>query len=1686
MKKIFYTVTLSLIFSLFYNHTYASHAMGADISYECLGNGQYRIIYQFYRDCSGISSPTSIPVTITSSCGGTQSLTLTQDPLFPPIEVSNLCTTAPSTCAGGTNPGVQRYTYTATITLVPGCIYTVGYAECCRNTSSNIASSQSLDLYVNTTINTNNALCNNGPRFTSYPVPYYCVNQAYSYSHGTVEIDGDSLVYTLVPPLDALGVPAGYTPPFSVTNPMPTATGFVFNSQTGQFNFTPTTPGFYVIAIQVDEYRNGVLIGTTMRDIQIVVINCNNIPPVVFPNITTNNSSGGLVVNNSTLGICPGTTATFNIVAFDPTGQPITVTSNIATSMPGATLVTTPINGRNDSVRITFTWSPSPADSGFRNFTMTISDNVCPVPGNQIYTYNITVLRGVSLGPDKGYCPVGGPVTVNAQGASRFRWTTLAGGPPIGMVSSNLDSTIVQFAPSVTTTYIAIGNLQGGCKDRDTITIIAANDFFTSLTASDDTICKNATSTLTLTPSPLAEGPFTYTWFVNGVRLDTAITTNTRVVKPLVTTTYRVEVTSRDLCFVRKDSITIVVSGIGPKVEIFANKNFICPGDTINLTSRILDIECGLTPGGLGAACPGGSQFQNTTIGAGTGTSTVAGPYRNFWHDGRTQYLFRASELQALGMQAGTITDLSVFVATKGSTVPFNGFTIKMGCTSLNSLTTFVEGLSVVANPIPYTTIANSWNSHTFDNPYDWDGLSNIIVEMCFDNTTFAGTNDAVRITNAFAGATIYRQVDGQVGCTLTAPVSLTERPNILFGSCIPPVSGYNYTWTPSTPDISCTNCPNPQVVLSGNTRYQLVVDNGFCNGDTVIDLAINPNVSVTAGQDVVTCGQAAQLNVAPINPVTPVCIPNYSLASIPYSAKTAVSPTTVVFNQNCSNGLDHERFAGPVTLPFPFQFYCNTYNQINITQNGYVTFNPTTCVGTPQALPNANTPNNLIALCYADLSTAGFTGGAGSVEYFTTGVAPNRVFTIRYNNVQFLFTTNVVRGEIQLYETTNVVEVHTFLQNRTTANKVQGIENSTGTAAVTVTGRNNQNWSVTTTPDAYRFTPQYNGAFPIAYTWSPSIGLSDSSIFNPAANPVGATCYEAKVTYNNGCVTRDTVCVTLSTFPYTLTVSPDSVCPGGTAQLSLTGPGVTYTWSPANQVSDPSISNPTATVINTTQFNVTASNIDGCVVRDSITLYTFAHPPVNLPGDRSICSTDSFLISPNGGPYTDYEWYNLATGNTIISTQPSIYAFPGNSYFVKVRSAGSSCFYFSDTFDLSAFALSPITAVGAATICDGDSVVLQANAGLTNYQWNNSTQTQLNVVRTAGIYFYTANDANGCLLSSDTAVVNVDANPVINFNQFKNPICPGDVITINAGLESGVIYTWTPGGVADSISVNTAGVYEVIANRNGCIRTDQVVINAATPPVVILPADTNVCSCNFSKVVTPFVQSTSGVTYEWSTNSIIDEITVTTSGTYEVTVTDGNNCTASATQTFGVYCLNVEARSDASSVNLGDSTRLNGVIINTNYTPNPKYEWTPDSSVTNPDAQTTWTRPSSTTTYVLKLEDQTHGCVAFDTITIGVVPPGLYGLPNAFTPNGDGQNDFFYPFFPPGSSAYVSELRIYNRWGQLVYSGLLTPGWDGNVGGQPAPMDTYTYYIQVTVPDASQPSGFTINNVSGTFALLR
>jgi gliding motility-associated-like protein len=1907
MVKIYSSILLVFVLSfLTANKAMASHAQGADISYECLGNNQYKIIYQFYRDCSGISASTSVIADITSTCG-TSTVTLNPDPLYPTTEVSQLCPSATSTCNGGTNPGVQVYTYTAIVTLLPNCIYTVSYGECCRNTSNNLASSQSFDLYVETTINTNNALCNNGPRFTTYPVPYYCIGSQYSYSHGTYDIDGDSLVYSLVAPLQSSGTVIGYTAPYSPTNPMPTASGFIFDSQTGQMTFTPTTAGNYVVTVKVDEYRNGVLIGTTMRDIQFVVLSCTNTPPIINGNITTSNSSGGAVIDYNSLGVCPGATVTFNITAYDPTQQPITVTSNISTSIPGATLVTTPLKGTNDSVRVTFTWTPAPSDSGFRYFTITVKDNQCPITGNQVFTYDITVLRGVNAGPDKAYCPEGGPTTVTVTGGNHFSWTALGGGPAVGMVSASTDSNIVSFAPSVTTTYVVKSDLTGGCKDRDTITIFRVPGFSSNLTVDDDTICLNGTSTLTVHAYPDSVGPFSYAWTPTATII--SLIDSNATVKPTTNTTYVVQITSASGCIVVKDSARIIINGTGPQVLLTSDKDYICPGDTIAITTNISAVNCGLTPGGSGSACPGGSSFISQKVGVGTATGNGVTPYQGFWTKGRVQYLFKANELQAKGLTAGTITDIAFLITSKASTIDYNNFTIKMGCTSLSQLTTsFVGGLQIVANPIAYTSYVGS-NPHILDNPYDWDGFSNLIVEVCFDNggNNYTGWDNIEYTANVFTGATLRDNDDAlaNAGCSLPTGTLSADRPNITFGMCNPPVLGYTFNWSQlaGTSPLTCTTCQNPKVALYNDGTYKLdVVDQNGCSGEALINLHVNQSTAITAGSDTSLCtAGGVQLNVAQLNPQPLVCVQNYSIQAVPYSA---ILPTGATTNIPAGD----QTISGMLPIGFNFDFYCTTYTTFAASGNGFITF----LTGQPYAdfsstIPTAGTPNGLVALCWDDLNAS--TGG--TVDYFVKGTAPNRILVVRYNNVRHYASTNTINGEIHLYETSNVIEIMTQSQNDA-GTHAQGIENATGTAGVAVPGRNSQAWTVSS-PDGYRFTPQYSGVAPVSYSWTPSSGLSSSTIANPIATPSSSTCYTGAITYTNGCVVRDTVCINIGSFPHSVSVLPDTICAGDTAQLNFTGAGVTYAWTPAANVTNPAIANPKATVLNTTKFFVTATNAQGCSALDSVTLKVRPYTPVTLRSDTSVCPGGSLSISVPGGPYTSYEWYSVATGNTIIGTSSSITTLPGNDYFVKVQKPGI-CPVYSDTFTLSQYSLGTISTSGDTSICNGASLVLNATVGISNILWSNSATTPSITVNTAGDYFYSGQDIHGCLLHSDTttltviappvitfapvanpvcpydiaildagstagvtytwnpgnitsptlsvttsghyvvtanangcsttdsldvnfapaptvtlpaadqtvcptdsflipvaggtfsnyewhsassgaivktgnpfygkpvdsfyvkvsdangcvftsdtfavyaktipqllplvnqglcqgqsatllgtagltnvlwspngettqditvstagqysytalangcivnsnvAVVTVTSQPVITFSLFKNPVCPGETVTINAGLVPGVTYTWSPGGLADSITTG-AGTVSVVADNNGCTATLSTTVNAAQSPIVTLPTDIDVCDCSLDTIIQASVTTLANpVTYQWSgTGSInpssVDTLHVTASGAYTVTVTDANACTATATYSAKAWCLNIDAKVDGqNTINSGQIAQLNAVVVNSNYSPTLSYVWHPGATLTDSLIQNPKASPTATTTYIVYVADNVHNCSAFDTITIGVIPPGLYAIPTGFTPNGDGQNDYFYPYFSPGSTATVVSMRIYNRWGQLIYSGPSSPGWDGKINGVDAPVDTYTYYLEIAVPDANSPSGVTTFLKAGSFAIIR
>ncbi|MFN8310357.1 MAG: gliding motility-associated C-terminal domain-containing protein [Chitinophagales bacterium] len=1524
-------------------------------------------------------------------------------------------------------------------------------------------------------------------------------------------------------------------------------------------------------------------------------------------------------------------------------------------------------NGISATINSTVVTTPATCGSNNGTATITGSGGIAPytiaLDGSSTFVPNVT-LTGLSAGvhnyiikdafgctgtgsftigvnktvvsADQNYCTGGGPLTITATGGTQFHWS-----PTAGIISANADSSVIQVAPSATTSYVVTSDLPNPCKNKDTVVITLVSTFTAAIAATQDTICLHANTALSINPTPSSEGPFTVLWSPAGVL--SATSGNSVVATPFTDTTVCVSINSAAGCLVQ-DCHRIYVRGSAPALSIVSSRDNLCIDDTVTLIPRPLFtdlVSCGTIP--LANACLTPGPQPTVKIGTTTAGSVTQSPFQGDWHGVRAQYLYKASELQAMGLYSGTFTTLGFYVTSKVSAANwnFNGFTIKMGCTNLTALTTYVSGLPIVFQP---QSIVSNAGLNTFDltDPYNWDGSSNIIVEVCYDNTALSNwsLNDQVETSTAFTGATVFRRTDSAPGCGLTTGFTVyADRPNLYVAMCLPQTN-LTYNWSPAT-GLDCTNCQNPIATIHQDATYQLQIADGNCTNSGSVTVHINPGVVVSAGNDTSLCsgGGSAQLHAVQVSPAPPVCVPTYNVSAIPYSPIAAPGTTNPIATTSGGCTFNDDYYSNPITFPFPFQYFCSTVNTFQASLNGYLTLNgaPVCASYGNTTMPAAAAPNNVVALGWQDMNVQNATS---SIDYFVSGTAPNRILVVRYNNMRhYSSTTQKLDGQVLFYEGTNVIEMHVNTDGYTGAHS-QGIENANGTVAYNLSGRNNQTYSISS-PDGVRFTPNSVGISITNYQWTTTTGGSftpSANVFNPVVTPSQTSDYAVAVTFSNGCVSHDTVRVAVGNFPFTgVTATPDSICVGGSSQLQFNGTGgVTYKWSPAAGLSDSAIVNPVASPYNSTSYSVTATNAQGCSASGSVNVVVRSHSPISLGGAQTICYSDSVSLSPSGSPYTSYAWFDengtaLGSGASqfgypshsyyadvndgyctyrsdtavvnmfaipVVTVSPDTSICPGDSvvlhassgystyvwnssastssaatvsavgnYFVTVTDA-NNCRYFSDTANVGFYTLQPVFVnPKTASICPigGSPAVLNADAGLTNYSWNsgevtptinpavigtywysardnhtclvhsdtgtvnyfvvtppvvspknagicpagsttlsaqsgysnfvwNTTETTSSIsANTVGTYWYSALDANNCVVQSDTATVVAKPLPVISFNVPKNPICSTDTIVIDAGQQPGVTYTWMPGNLSGpTLLVTSANTYSVEADLNGCLKDSTVTIGGLASPVVSLPAQTDSCTCTGSVNLAVTTVSGTVAGYSWSSNAgavgDVSNVTVSSSGVYTVTVHDSQNCTAVASGAVNLYCLTAMIMlSDQgdTSIFVGDSAVLSAM---TSYSGGLTYSWTPASALSNATDSVTATHSDSSQVYHLEVLDVIHGCRASDSIRIEVISEGKFAMPTAFTPNGDGRNDRFYPVLNNGdrSVAKVTAFRIYNRWGQTVYDNVQSPGWDGTYNGQPQVSETYTYFIQVTVPKVGHPDETETITKQGSFLLWR
>jgi len=1482
MKRIKFTYILgmALSFLLLFQSTEAraTHIMGGDLTYTCLGGSTYMMQIRLFRDCNGIALGNTANITLSSPSCGTQTIGLNLLNGYP-IVITPLCPNEPDRCVNGFGTyGVEEYVYKGPITL-SGCWanasdITISWSSCCRNNAITTLSPPGAT-YISTDLDATLSPCNSSPDFLNSPIAFFCVNEQVNYNHGATDQDGDSLAFSLVNCRASAGGSSGYVNPYSGTNPLSTVNGITIDPTTGGLQFTPNSTQVGVVCVLVEEYRNGVKVGEVVRDMQFTIITCNNDLPIASGMDGTAGLTGATGSYNIT--VCAGDTVQFDVVSYDKNiidnvliQGPQNVVMGWNQAITGAAFNITASNPPTGS----FFWIPSNSDVGNRVFTVDVSDDGCPVNGVNIYSYLITVLERPEMdaGAYQVTCSPGDTVALNATFTTNtgqsgsFVWSPAAG-------IADTSAAMTNAGPDSTTTYLTQVTYSNGCTYADSV-IIEVTDGITLPDFTDTTICQG------------------------GVQLDAAVQT-----------------TSTGGAFFANDSLKAIpdndpngvysyidVSGVSPAAMSATTIDTVCV--TIN---HIWDSDVDIY-----LVSPDGIVMELSTDNGG-GNSNY------------TNACFSPSATQSV------VTGTAPFTGTflpEGSFAGFNG-----------SATNGIWKLFVVDDGAFFTGTLMKW-SIKFADPnqvtYSWSPTSNLTCTNCPDplatppsTTTYTvtGTNQNGCIDTSAITITVNDTIAAPIiQCSGITPNSLVFCWDTLDGVSTYEVNIDNTGWTtPSGPGTNCHSITGLSVSQTVNIQVRgitscpaAVVLIGTQNCTTAPctlagSLGGTTNVSCNSGNDgsvVVTASGGTPLyqfsidgmvTFQPTGGFNNLTAGNYTVHVIDaflcqdsvlftITEPTAIALAMSADSVSCFNGND-----GTATVVATGGTGAYTYAWSGVT-GGIATITSLTAgtyvvtvtdanncvaidsivVGEPDTLALSTTAFDVSCNGASDGSvTVAATGGNGVYTYAWTGSASTSNLASNLNGGIYTVTVTDSKGCFTVISDT--INENSAVVLDTDSIPALCNTSSDGSAIVIVTG----------------------GAGNYTYLWDAAAG---NQVTDTAFN-VSSGSYTVTVTDGDGCFQTITATVTApSAMGVTLSSTP-ALCHNsadGTASVVATG-GVgsyTYAWN-----TTPVQITATATALLAGFHTVTVTDGNGCTIVDSVqvngpTPISIALAPVAVTcfgnSDGAISST----VSGGAGSYT-YAWSNT------MATTANLANISGGTYIVTVTDA-NGC---SDT--ASTFVPEPVSLiitldsidVSCFNGSDGQAQVTATGGTLPYvYLWspsNQSTSIASNI--SAGWHTVSVTDASGCA-AIDSVFVNQPATGVTTSTSFTPLNCNGDgsgtATVVAVGGSGNYTYAWSTTPVQNTATATglQAGPYTVtVTDMNGCTYVDNVTVTEPTPVTATTGMEPANCNgyADGSAVVTPS-GGVGGYTYAWSTTPVQTDSLANNlaAGTYTVTVTDANNCT--------------------------------------------------------------------------------------------------------------------------------------------------------------------------------------------------
>ncbi|MBT6745437.1 MAG: T9SS type A sorting domain-containing protein [Flavobacteriales bacterium] len=776
------------------------------------------------------------------------------------------------------------------------------------------------------------------------------------------------------------------------------------------------------------------------------------------------------------------------------------------------------------------------------------------------------------------------------------------------------------------------------------------------------------------------------------------------------------------------------------------------------------------------------------------------------------------------------------------------------------------------------------------------------------------------------------------------------------------------YTVTVSEASTSCTAATSVYIeVLAPTSTFTMPA--AFCESDPALTLTASPVGGNFSGSgvsgNVFSPAAATAGNYDIIYDYSETSTPLYSINQVGTFAPLPGTGTNVP--------LGDDQVSPNLPIGFAFNFFGLTYTDFYISSNGFLSFQDDgsgCCAG--QVLPNTNAPNNLIAFQWSDLNP----NDGGTIEYLTVGVAPNRVLIININGIPHYGSggTAIVTTQILLYEGSNIIEIHTTDAIPDAGIITQGIENSNGTIGYSVPGRNGSNWSATN--DFVQFVP---GALTTCYSSdtvnvdvfaTPVVDLGlDTAICDPSIYTLDAGNSGSTYVWNDGSTNQTLAIDTTGSYGVTIT-SPDAcvfidsiyildiaapivdlgsdidACIGDTVAIGVTIPSAVYAWNTGDTTS-------TIGVSSTGQYIVSVTKCS--MVIDTIRV-TFNSPPlVDLGQDRVFCYDE--YVELDAGVFDSYLWSVDGSTNQLISDSSvqctytlEMYdsfgdGWNGNTFdlyqdgvFLDSSTAPNAGVNTGSGPHFDYFTVTPGTML---SINHDNSGPFQAEVSYSLYDgFGNLVYEQLQGTYIApatniwsgaavcpaieGEVIVTVADINGCI-NSDT--VNISrSNPDLDLGS-DTSICAGTSLTADAGIHAS--YLWSDGSTNQTLDLLTAGTYFVtVTDSIGCTKTDSIVLGINALPVVELGNDTSFCEGS-----TYMIDAGAGMAiYSWSDGQTNQMASAVLSGTFSVTITDGNGC--SDTDTINVTAIKVIASITATDATCGNSDGSATALVSAGINP--------------------------------------------------------------------------------------------------------------------------------------------------------